>query len=82
MSGLHINFENNLYNNDHLNIYGSTKYTLYFAKYLKEHYDLPDHRDDKNYASWNKEYERLKTDFNKLTKKNYDDILNEYSSLF
>ncbi len=51
VSGLHINFENNLYNNDHLNIYGSTKYTLYFAKYLKEHYDLPDHRDDKNYAS-------------------------------
>ena len=79
---LNIDISNDLYNKNHLNIYGATKYTLYFAKYLKEHYNLPDHRSDDGYSSWDKEYERLKVNFNKLTNKNYDDILKEYQNLY
>ena len=75
----YIDFNTDLYNENHINIYGSTKYTLYFAKYLKERYNLPNHKEDKNYNSWNKEYERFKIDFNKLTNKNFKDVVEEYS---
>ncbi len=75
-----IDFTTDFYNDAHLNIYGSTKYTLYFAKYLKENYELPDHRNDKRYNSWNAEYERFKKDFNETTNKNFDDLLGEYEN--
>ena len=56
----------------------ATKYTLYFSKYLKENYDLPDHRDDKKYNSWKTEYKKFKKQYKKLTKNNFDDLLKEY----
>jgi 2-hydroxy-3-keto-5-methylthiopentenyl-1-phosphate phosphatase len=31
---------------DHINAYGGEKTTRYLMKYLKENYDLPDHRED------------------------------------
>lgn len=31
---------------DHINTYGTTKTTRYLMNYLKENYDLPDHRED------------------------------------
>mgnify|MGYP001625500801 FL=1 len=37
---------------DHLNVYGAQKVTAYMGKYLKENYDLPDHRGDPKYADW------------------------------
>ena len=75
-----IDFSKDLYNSGHLNVYGATKYTLYFSKYLKEHYDLPDHRNDPKYASWNSEYERFKQSFKSLTKKDFDKLLDEYTN--
>ncbi len=72
-----INFSTDLYNANHLNVYGATKNTLYFSKYLKENYDLPDHRDDKKYDSWKKEYKRFKKQYKKLTKNNFDDLLKD-----
>lgn len=44
-------------NGDHLNYHGAVKISDYLASYLKEHYDLPDHRGKKIYASWDKELE-------------------------
>ena len=41
----------------HLNIKGATKSTKLFAKYLKENFDLPNHKNDSNYNSWNLAYE-------------------------
>ena len=73
-----IDFNTDFYNARHLNVYGATKYTLYFAKYLKENYQLQDHREDEKYSSWSTEYERFKKDFNKLTNKNFDELLLEY----
>ena len=75
-----IDFNTDFYNARHLNVYGATKYTLYFAKYLKENYQLQDHREDEKYSSWDTEYERFKKDFNKLTNKNFDDLLLEYKN--
>ena len=37
---------------DHLNVYGAQKVTAYMGKYLKENYDLLDHRGDPKYADW------------------------------
>lgn len=42
------------YDNYHLNVSGARKCTIFFGDYLKEHYDLPDHRGDENYVSWDR----------------------------
>ena len=59
----------------HLNVYGATKFTLYFSDYLSKNYELPDHRKDKNYLSWEEEYNQLKVNFKKLSGKNFDSLL-------
>lgn len=46
-------------NGCHLNIGGSIKISSYLGHYLKEHYDLPDHRKEKAYSEWQKTYETL-----------------------
>ncbi len=79
---LSIDFDTDFYNNAHLNAFGATKYTLYFAKYLKEHYDLEDHRQDEKYSSWESEYERFKKNFKKYTDIDYDDLLKEYKEKY
>lgn len=38
---------------DHLNVYGAEKVAKYLGKYLKENYDLEDHRNDPKYEQWN-----------------------------
>ncbi len=73
-----INFNTDLYNFAHINVYGATKYTLWFSKYLKENYNLPDHRNDEKYSSWDSEYKRFKDNFKKITDKEFDDVLFEY----
>lgn len=37
---------------DHCNYFGSKKVTKYVGDYLKEHYDLVDHRGDSKYYQW------------------------------
>ena len=77
-----INFDTDLYNESHLNVYGSTKFSLYFSKYLKENYNLKDRRIEGVYDSWNSEYDRLKETFNTMTGRNFDDMLVEYENNF
>ena len=43
---------------DHLNYSGAEKVTNFLGAYLNKHYDLPDHRGDKEYASWEKSVEK------------------------
>ena len=45
----------------HINYFGAKKVTTYLNKYLKENYDLPDHRGDINYDNWAKSYENFQT---------------------
>ena len=49
---------------DHLNYSGAEKVTNFLGAYLDKRYDLPDHRGDKEYASWEKSVEKYlqKTD--------------------
>ena len=41
----------------HVNIHGSIKFTAFLADYLEKTYDLPDHRGEAAYASWDRAYE-------------------------
>lgn len=47
----------------HFNLNGALKITKEVTKYLKENYNFKDHRNDKEYESWNKDlvkYEKIK----------------------
>lgn len=54
---LDINWETDFYNSKHVNYLGAQKYTEYLTEYLKQYYDLPDHRGDPQYESWEDAYE-------------------------
>lgn len=42
---------------DHMNYEGSMKVSAYMADYLKEHYELADHRGEEGYESWDEDCE-------------------------
>lgn len=52
-----IDFSTDFKEGAHLNIYGAAKVSDYLGKYLVDRYDLPDHRGDKKYNSFEKAYE-------------------------
>ncbi len=43
--------------NEHVNLLGADKYSIYLGEYLNNHYELPDKRNDDKYSSWNEDYE-------------------------
>ena len=47
-----IDFSADLADSGHLNVRGAGKVSAYLAEYLPAHYELPDHRGDDAYASW------------------------------
>jgi hypothetical protein len=47
---------------DHLNIYGAEKVSEYLNNYLVKNFSLKDYRQDENYASWNSDLEKYKSD--------------------
>ena len=58
-----IDFSSDMADHSHLNYSGNYKFSDYFAKYLKETYDIPDRGGDKRYVSWDwdaalQDYER------------------------
>ncbi len=60
--GITINFdyENDFYNDGHLNYYGATKFTNVLADLLKENYNLPDRRNDESVKKdWDGVQEKL-----------------------
>lgn len=56
MDEISFDFKNDMNNSGHLNIWGSDKVTQNFGKYLKDNYNLEDHRNDKSYNQWNIDY--------------------------
>lgn len=42
---------------NHLNYSGASKITKFLGQYLKENYELTDHRDNPKYVQWNKDYQ-------------------------
>ncbi len=76
-----VDFSTDFYNEAHLNVKGATKYTLYFSKYLKENYELKDKKGgNQENDLWNREYERFKKDYKKLTNQNFEELLEEINT--
>lgn len=48
------------YNQGHVNFHGAEKFTDFFAQYLKDNYDLEDHRDDERCQQWYGHYDEIK----------------------
>ena len=57
---LGLDFDKDYYNSKHVNYIGAEKYTSWLTDYLTEHYDLPDHRGEAGYESWDEAYETYK----------------------
>ena len=49
---LGVDLRCDFYDEDHMNVHGSLKFTEYFSNYLIEHYGFTDKRGDPIYASW------------------------------
>lgn len=56
MSEIGFDFKTDMNNSGHVNIWGANKITMDFGHYLKENYQLVDHRSNINYAQWNVDY--------------------------
>ena len=69
------------YNREHLNFYGSNKYTDYLSKYFKAHYDIPDRRGDERYESWAKEYDRLMNNLDTTYSKKYSKLMSKIEKI-
>ena len=54
---LDIDWDKDFYNSKHLNYLGAEKFTNWMTAYLKNHYDLADHRGDSKYESWDEAYQ-------------------------
>ena len=54
-----MDFSKDFYNIRHVNLFGAEKYTAFLEKYIKENYDLPDHRTEEEYKTWHDEYARF-----------------------
>ena len=47
-----VDYEVDFSDPSHMNILGAEKYTSFMADYLKDNYNLPDHRGSTDYAGW------------------------------
>ena len=47
-----LDFSADFRNNNHLNSKGALKMTRYLGSYIRSNYDLPDHRGEEEYQSW------------------------------
>ncbi len=47
-----VDFSSDFYNNHHMNVQGARKFTKYLTEYVKEHYDIKDHRNDEIGERW------------------------------
>lgn len=54
-----LDFSTDFLNDKHVNLFGAEKYTNFLEWYIKDNYDLPDHRGDEEYMSWDDEYARF-----------------------
>ena len=51
---MQIDFMNDFYDESHLNYKGSCKFTKYIGDSIKASYDIPDHRGDERWESWDR----------------------------
>lgn len=56
---LYIDYATDMFNTSHLNGKGSCKFTSHWGEYIVGHYEIPDHRGDPAYDSWERNAEYL-----------------------
>lgn len=54
-----FDFSRDFSDQSHVNDYGAERYTMFLENYIKENYDLPDHRGEVKYDRWNELYEEF-----------------------
>lgn len=54
-----LDFTTDFYNKNHVNLFGAAKYTEFLENYICSNYNLPDHRGDAGYSSWDEDYQRF-----------------------
>ena len=65
-----IDPSHDFYNPNHLNIFGQKKYSALVASYIREHYEIEDHRGDAALSGkWNKVYETYEAYHDKCYKR-------------
>lgn len=80
MDGI-VNYDTDCYDSDsHLNPSGAHKVTDFVGRYITENYDIPDRRNDTNYASWYDDYQKY-YDFKVTNLKAQQDMKNYMSLL-
>lgn len=47
-----LNYSVDMFNGNHVNLFGAEKYTDFLLNYLQENYHLPDHRGEAGYEEW------------------------------
>ncbi len=57
-----IDFAKDFSDSTHLNARGAAKITRHLAHYFREHFEMPDHRGDEAYSSWDEDYEKYQRD--------------------
>lgn len=57
-----LDFDKDFYDTYHVNVLGSEKFTGYFSTYLREHYEIADHRNEEAYSAWDDLYEEYRLD--------------------
>lgn len=55
-----IDYETDFSDVSHVNILGADKYTSFLANYISEKYDLPNHRGDEAFSSWDAAWSSFK----------------------
>ena len=57
VSDIGLDWDEDFYNNHHVNYVGAQKYTRFLSEYLMKHYGLDDHSGDATYADWESGYQ-------------------------
>ena len=78
---MNLDFMTDFYNRSHVNILGAEKWTEFVGNYLVQNYDLPDHRNDSEYESWNVVYEAYKKESEEAASQTWEIIQNHDASL-
>lgn len=54
-----IDFSRDFYNKSHVNLFGAKKYTTFLENYIRDTYEMPDHRNDAKFAAWDMDAARF-----------------------
>ncbi len=57
---MELDFTTDFSDRVHANLFGAAKYTRFLENYMLDKYDMPDHRGEEAYSSWDEDYQRFR----------------------